>query len=279
MLAIGLTLLLLGYFVSIKVSIKIADHSATMDTAIHEATVTETAENGSADNTDIIKAQDYEQFWIWTAPRDSQKLSQAHTLYILQGEIRPDNLPYYYSKADITATDLSPATLTPQGLGVRNLKGKKIWLVYRATSKNWSDEVMAQLINRLDSWQQAGNQVIGIQIDYDAPTYQLHKYAQLLTDIRQQLPSYYQLSVTGLLDWSNQSENPQFMQFNQIVDELVVQTYQGTETVPNYAQYLKRLQHLPYDFKVGIIEGSQWQGADFLEDNPHFKGYVVFLRR
>lgn len=234
--------------------------------------------NDSAINGEVIDPKDYEQFWLWTAPKDETKLSQAHTLYILQGEIRPDNMPYYRPNISKNTVSAALATLIPQGLGVRSLSGKKVWLVYRATSQEWSDEVMAQLIDRLEKWQRAGNQVMGIQIDYDAPTYQLDKYAHLLRNIRQQLPAHYQLSVTGLLDWSNQADDPQFMQLSGAVDELVIQTYQGTTTLTDYAQYLKKLENLPFDFKIGIIEGGQWQGAAFLEKNPHFKGYVVFLR-
>ena len=234
--------------------------------------------NTSAISDNVINPKDYEQFWIWTPPKDDSKLSQANMLYILQGEIRPSNLPYYRPNTDENAVHAALATLTPQGLGVRPLTGKKIWLVYRATSQEWSDDVMPQLIERLEKWQRAGNQVVGIQIDYDAPTYQLDKYAELLREVRKQLPAQYQLSVTGLLDWSNQAEDPQFMQLSDTVDELVIQTYQGTTTLTNYSRYLKKLEHLPFDFKIGIIEGGQWQGATFLEDNPHFKGYVVFLR-
>lgn len=233
-------------------------------------------------NNKVISAKDYEQFWLWTPPKDDTKLSQAHTLYILQGEISSRNVPYYRANTDAntnkSAVQDALATLIPQGLGVRSLSDKKIWLVYRATSQQWSPEVMAQIIERLEKWQRAGNQVMGIQIDYDAPTYQLDKYAQLLSGVRQQLPAHYQLSVTGLLDWSNQADDPQFDKLSQVVDELVVQTYQGTTTLPNYVQYLRKLENLEFDFKVGIIEGGQWQGATFLEGNPHFKGYVVFLR-
>lgn len=234
--------------------------------------------NDSDIDNDVIKVKDYEQFWVWTPPKDDTKLSQAHTLYILQGEISSHKVPYYRSDNDDSAAQSSLATLIPQGLGVRSLSDKKIWLVYRATSQEWSPEVMAQLIERLEKWQRAGNQVMGIQIDYDSPTYQLDKYAELLKGVRQQLPARYQISVTGLLDWSNQANDPQFAKLSHVIDELVVQTYQGTTTLLNYSQYLKKLENLEFDFKVGIIEGSQWQGAAFLENNPNFKGYVVFLR-
>lgn len=244
--------------------------------------------NSAIENQQVINPKDYEQFWLWTPPKDDSKLSQAHTLYLLQGEISPHKVPYYRFNTDTGETEnegvtenrvqAALATLIPQGLGVRSLSDKKIWLVYRATSQEWSDEVMVQVIERLEKWQRAGNQVMGIQIDYDAPTYRLDKYAQLLKSIRKNLPEQYQLSVTGLLDWSNQADDPQFVQLSDAIDELVIQTYQGTTTLPNYAQYLRKLENLPFDFKVGIIEGGQWQGAAFLEDNPHFKGYVVFVR-
>ncbi len=242
--------------------------------------VNEDVINEKGIDTKVINAKDYEQFWLWTPPKDDAKLSQAHTLYLLQGEISLNNVSYYRHDNSTSANNTvhtALAALIPQGLGVRSLTDKKLWLVYRATSPEWSDEVMAQLIERLEKWQRAGNQVMGIQIDYDSPTYQLDKYAQLLKSIRKELPAQYQLSVTGLLDWSNQADDAQFIQLSDAVDELVIQTYQDTTILPNYARYLKKLEHLPFDFKVGIIEGGQWQGAPFLENNPHFRGYVVFL--
>ncbi|MGP4714761.1 MULTISPECIES: DUF3142 domain-containing protein [unclassified Psychrobacter] len=253
-------------------------HSETSHPNSVHSPDTDASVSGSGGDSVIINPKDYEQFWIWTPSKDDTKLSQAHTLYLLQGEIRSPNIPYYRPNTRENAAHAAPATLTSQGLGVRPLPDKKIWLVYRATSQEWSDKVIPQLIERLDKWQRAGNQVMGIQIDYDAPTYQLDKYAELLKGIRQQLPAQYQLSVTGLLDWSNQADDPQFMQLNDAIDELVIQTYQGTMTLPDYSRYLKKLENLPFDFKIGVIEGGQWQGAEFLENNSHFKGYVVFLR-
>ena len=282
--SIGLIILVFAAFIYNQITSPASIHESesyqqtqSIDSSLNSVPSPNTA-TATATGDEIINAKDYEQFWIWTPPEDDAKLSQAHTLYILQGEIRPPNIPYYRPNTNENADHAALATLTPQGLGVRSLSDKKIWLVYRATSQEWSDEVMAQLIERLEKWQRAGNHVMGLQIDYDAPTYQLDKYAQLLRHVRQQLPAHYQLSVTGLLDWSNQAEDPQFMQLSDAVDELVIQTYQGTTTLTNYSRYLKKLENLPFDFKVGIVEDGQWQGAAFLENNPHFKGYVVFLR-
>lgn len=224
-----------------------------------------------------VKAQDYQQFWIWNPPKDSAKLQSATTLYILQGEIRVTNGVTLNSQAD-----RSQATLTPQGMGVKKLANKKIWLVYRVdnrvTAQDWSQQINVRIQAKLHAWEQAGNQVEGIQIDFDSPTYQLDNYAKLLTTIRKQLPKRYKLSVTGLLDWANQAQNREFLQIGNSIDELVMQTYQGTTTLPNYQQYLRKLEKLPFDFKIGLVEQGEWQGADFVEQNPHFKGYVVFVR-
>lgn len=218
-----------------------------------------------------INAQDYQQFWLWTAPKHPETIRQAKVLYILQGEIRSAN-------QHTTHNTLTLTHLTPQGLGVRPLPNKQLWLVYRATSQTWSPEVMPAIIAKLQAWQQQGNQVVGMQIDFDAPTFQLDDYAKLLTTVRKALPSNYKLSVTGLLDWANQANNPSFIDLGNSIDELVMQTYQGTTTLPNYTQYLNKLDKVPFDFKIGVVEGGQWQGADFLQKNPRFKGYVVFLR-
>lgn len=285
LISIGLIVLLAASFIDTLISntalipkAEKPQQTQIMDSNSSAYSANVTFVNDNDVNMNVISAKDYEQFWIWTPPKDDTKLSQAHTLYILQGEISSHNVSYYRASTDENATQASFATLIPQGLGVRSLSEKKIWLVYRATSQKWSPEVMAQIIERLEKWQRAGNQVIGIQIDYDAPTYRLDKYAELLKGVRQQLPTRYQISVTGLLDWSNQADDPQFDKLSQVVDELVIQTYQGTTTLPNYSQYLRKLENIEFDFKVGIIEGSRWQGAEFLENNPRFKGYVVFLR-
>lgn len=216
----------------------------------------------------VIQANDYQQFWVWGVPKNRQVIKNSQILYILQGEIRAKRYTQQQEKAK----------LTQQGVGILTVPDKQVWLVYRATDDDWHEDVMFAILQRLRQWQTAGNQVVGIQIDFDSATYQLDKYLILLQKVRKQLPGNYQLSVTGLLDWANQAENPVMIQLGKTVDELVMQTYQGTTTIPNYLDYLKKLQNLPFKFKVGLVEQGQWQGADFLTNNPNFAGYVVFLR-
>ena len=249
-------LIILTWWVAIKPSLP---NSASQNSTNTNATV-------------VINAKDYQQFWLWTPPKNPDKLSQATTLYLLQGEIDPILKSQSPQLAHSTL-----GNLTSKGLAVRPLPHKKIWLVYRVTGQTWQPDVMPKILARLKQWQQAGNDVQGIQIDFDSPTYQLDNYAKMLTLIREQLPSDYKLSVTGLLDWANQAQNPAFLAVCQQVNELVMQTYQGVSTLPEYAVYLKKLEYMPIDFKIGLVEHGLWQGKSNLEANPHFKGYVVFL--
>ena len=100
-----------------------------------------------------------------------------------------------------------------------------------------------------------------------------------LQKLRQKLPQQYRLSITGLLDWTNFKDQNTLTLFRQNINELVIQTYQGTTTIPNYPEYLKRISamHLPY--KVGLVQHGTWFGNSTKQKDPYFKGYVVFLLR
>jgi hypothetical protein len=30
-------------------------------------------------------------------------------------------------------------------------------------------------------------------------------------------------------------------------------------------------------FKIGLVQGGEWQAPGYLQDSPWFRGYVVFL--
>lgn len=157
---------------------------------------------------------------------------------------------------------------------------KKNWLVYRVdnrvNAKHWSTRLDTNIQTKLQAREQASNQIEGIQIDFDSPTYQLDNYAKLLRTIRQQLPKRYKLSVTGLLDWANQARNRQLLQLGDSIDELVMQTYQGTTTLPNYQQYLHQLEQLPFDFKVGLVEQGSWRGRRLSNSSHTLKAMSFF---
>lgn len=243
---------------------------------------------------DRVNARDYHSFWLWGNVSPKPYLSQSAQLtelYILQGEVRQSKTS---AKNILPNTSVSEAgqsrgnssliqsetrsTLENQGMGLCHLPSAKIWLVYRTTTLDWDPRVMQHIVARLKSWDNYDNQVVGLQIDFDSATAELTQYAKFLKNIRQQLPQTYRLSATGLMDWVN-ADPKSIMHLRLALDEVIIQTYQGKQTVANYRAYLPHLANLTLPFKVGLVQHGQWQPYRPIEQNKHFKGYVVFLLR
>ncbi|HLY80038.1 MAG TPA: DUF3142 domain-containing protein [Caulobacteraceae bacterium] len=211
-----------------------------------------------------VRAQDYDAFWLWAGVKPQPELATARTLYILQGQVAaPD--------AD------EDGRLIAQGGAIPHLGHGEVWLDYRAHTLRWSPAVYDQILARLRRWRAAGNPVVGLQIDFDARTRRLDQYATFLADLRRRLPADCRLSITGLLDWSSQGDSAALDALGGVVDEVVLQTYQGRHTIPNYQAYLASLSRVTLPFKIGLAEGGDWTAPADLAANPWFRGYVVFL--
>lgn len=210
----------------------------------------------------IIDAREYDAFWLWGAVRPQPVLTQAKSLYILQGQISEQR---------------GESRFIPQGIATPRLRHGQIWLAYRVETLNWSEAIHQSIRQQLSRWQQQDNPVTGIQIDFDARTLRMQQYINFLQELRRQLPEQYALSITGLLDWSNYTSPELVNQLAGVVNEIVVQTYQGRHTIPNYADYLPRLARLNIPFKVGLVQHGEWQAPSYLEQAAFFRGYVVFL--
>jgi hypothetical protein len=215
-----------------------------------------------------VDASQYDAFWLWSGVQPQPVLAQAKSLYILQGQV--ERVPFSQGGA---------VRFLAQGISVPRLANHpgEIWLVYRAQTLDWPPEAYAVVLSQVRRWQLAGNPVVGIQIDFDARTRELHRYAQFLRDLRERLPKNYRLSITGLLDWAPNAETGVLNQLVGVVDEIVIQTYQGRHSVANYSAYLPPTKRLQLPFKIGLVQHGDWQAPDYLHDLPLFRGYVVFL--
>ena len=214
-----------------------------------------------------VNAADYDAFWLWGGVSAQPVLRKARTLYVLQGQV----------SAPPGAPD-QPARLHAQGIAIPRLKRGEVWVVYRTHSLRWSADSYAILLAQLRRWRGAGNPVVGVQIDFDARTRYLAEYVDFLRDFRHRLPAEYRLSITGLLDWSSNAEPAAIDQLKGVVDEVVVQTYQGRRTIPDYERYLPRVARLQLPFRIGLAQYGEWQAPDYLARSPWFRGYVVFLQ-
>jgi hypothetical protein len=213
-----------------------------------------------------VRAEDYDAFWLWGGVTPQPALARARTLYMLQGVV------------DTPKSGSGAARLVAEGGAIPRLRQGVAWLDYRAHTLRWTPSIYAQLAARLRRWRAAGDPVAGVQIDFDARTRHLDEYARFLTDLRARLPADCKLSVTGLLDWSSQGDSAALNAVGGVVDEVVLQTYQGRRTIPGYQAYLARLGRMRTPFKIGLVEGGDFTAPPSLAANPWFRGYVVFLK-
>ena len=207
-----------------------------------------------------VRAADYDAFWLWAGVPPSPALARARRVYLLHGQV----------------TAHEPVRLQAQRPATPRLLGPEVWMVVRVETLRWPPAVYAQVSAALARWAQAGMRLQGLQIDFDARTRHLGEYAGFLADLRRRLPRGLQLGVTGLLDWSANGDTAGLNALASVVDEVVLQIYQGRRVIPGYATYLTSLGRLRTPFRIGLLEGGEWRAPGTLKF-PAFRGYVVFL--
>lgn len=203
----------------------------------------------------------HDAFFLWAGVRAPPALEHARTIYLLDGEVRVHD----------------PGRLIPLRPQPPRIRHAEVWLTVRLERLDWQESVYRQVLDDLARWEAAGNRVAGLQLDFDARTRGLDQYAAFLRGVRQRLPARYRLSVTGLMDWSAGGDSAALARLAGIVDEVVVQTYQGRKTIPGYERYLATLRRLPMPYRIGLVEGGEWRAPPWLAADPRFRGYVVFL--
>lgn len=203
----------------------------------------------------------YDAVWLWAGVKAQPALATAKHLYLLQGQVE--------------ATD--PVRYAAQRSAVPRLGNREVWMVVRVETLAWSPAIYDQLLAALTRWRAAGNRVAGVQIDFDARTRHLEDYAAFLRGLRARLPRDCRLGITGLLDWSANGDPKGLDALAGVVDEAVLQIYQGRHVIPGYQRYLTKLDRLKLPFRIGLLQGGEWQPPVELEANPYFRGYVTFL--
>ena len=211
---------------------------------------------------DRMVAPPYDAVWLWAGVKAQPALAMAKRLYLLQGQIE--------------ATD--PVRYAAQRAAVPRLGNREVWMVVRVETLAWPPAIYDQMLAALARWRGAGNRVVGVQIDFDARTRHLEDYAAFLRGLRARLPRDCRLGITGLLDWSANGDPKGLDALAGVVDEAVLQIYQGDHVIPGYQAYLAKLGRLKLPFRIGLLQGGEWQPTPGLEANPWFRGYVMFLR-
>ncbi len=216
---------------------------------------------GGAVRASTTNVADYDAFWLWAGVKPQAILAQARSLYLLQGEV--------------TLGD--PPRLIAQRPALPKVDHAEVWMVVRVQTLVWPEPVYSQVLAALARWRASGNDVVGVQIDFDAATHHLQDYATFLADLKKRLPPHTRLGVTGLLDWSSHGDPSGLDALSGVVDEVVLQIYQGRHVIPGYEGYLAGLDRLRLPFRIGLLQGGDWSPPPSLQSHPWFRGYVVFL--
>lgn len=203
----------------------------------------------------------YDAVWLWAGVKAQPVLATAKRLYLLQGQVE--------------ATD--PVRYAAQRAAIPRLGNREVWMVVRVETLAWSPAIFDQMLAALGRWRAAGNRVVGVQVDFDARTRHLEDYAAFLRGLRARLPRDCRLGITGLLDWSANGDPKGLDALAGVVDEAVLQIYQGDHVIPGYQAYLAKLDRLKLPFRIGLLQGGEWVPPPGLEANPWFRGYVTFL--
>ncbi|WP_242130097.1 DUF3142 domain-containing protein [Sphingobium sp. Sx8-8] len=100
----------------------------------------------------------------------------------------------------------------------------------------------------------------------------MREYARFLKDLRARLPNHWRLSVTGLMDWSAHGDPHALVKLAGIIDEVVVQTYQGRTTIPGYGAYFRRMDRFPHPFSCCLGGGGRMAGTSHAGATPSIPG-------
>ena len=214
----------------------------------------------SCASAEVVDANRYDAFWLWAGVEPQPALKHASRIYLLDAEVRPGK-----------------SLLISQRPSLPHLPNTDVWMVIRVDTLQWPPAMYSQVLDELERWKKAGNHVVGLQIDFDAHTRHLEDYAAFLAGLKQRLPAGYQLGITGLLDWSSNGDPRGLEALAGVVDEVVLQIYQGRHVIPGYESYLAKLDRLKVPFRIGLLEGGEWHQPPGLASNPYFRGFVVFL--
>lgn len=210
---------------------------------------------------ETVSAEKYEEFFLWAGVKQQSVLNKASAVYILFGEVREEN------------NDV----IIPLKANVPEVHHTQVWLTLRVETINWTKDILEHLKSELSLWDEKNSQLVGLQIDFDANTHAIDTYSTFLKNLRSEIPKKFKISITGLMDWVVLGDKYDLIALEKIVDEIVIQTYQGVHTIERYEEYLSKLHRIPLRYKLGLVQNGKFDISLVNEHDPLFAGFVVFL--
>jgi hypothetical protein len=143
-------------------------------------------------------------FWFWRGT-DANAASSKQTLDVLfvhVGSINRERTPPFVHSPEAEHDGWAAYGYLPEAIP----PAKEYWLVFRYEHQGVPDLAAVPVIaETLSSLQEIAihrhMNIAGIQLDIDSPTAALPQYAGFLREMRKELPTDVQISITALLDW------------------------------------------------------------------------------
>jgi hypothetical protein len=197
-------------------------------------------------------------YWVWRQS-DLKQLQSIDEIIIYQGEFHHTNGEFTFRK---------------KGIAIQDLHGRNVTLLLRAYQLPSVHFFTRQVDYLINEWQEMGVSIKGIQIDYDSPSSKLHEYGAFLKSLNQTYePSF--ISITGLSSWM--TDNIKGLNvLAPYIDYVAMQFYQNFHPVYNAEHYIKRLETLTLNYKVGVTPSPKFERFAF-EETPHYRGQLIFL--
>ncbi len=214
-----------------------------------------------ADN--LVQPPSVPAYWLW-AGHKIKPIHKNSILYLHQGHVRnsKDNTRVFYKR----------------GFAPHKIEAKALYIVIRMHKLLYDSHYIHALVKLINHWENKGNRVKGLQLDFDSATVKLLKYSHYLKFVRAILPKKYRLSITGLGDWLVHGQQQHLMTINSSVDEIVFQLYQHKTAYQNLRPYLSVLKSNPLPFKLGLVQRGRYNKLQLknLTHLPNYRGSVIF---
>ena len=199
------------------------------------------------------------QHWIWQA-KDMALIEHSGGIVIMQGE---------FSQIG------NQVTFIKKGLAAHPIQFQgPVRLLIRAYKLPSVSEFIEQVDYLLQSWEDSGTPIVGIQIDYDSPTAKLDNYRAYLQQVSQHYGREF-VSVTGLCSWLSDNLSA-LNRFGDVVDYVAIQLYQHHLPVPQVEQHIAWLSKLKVRYKVGLTTAPRFSELQF-DHSPSYTGKLIFL--
>jgi hypothetical protein len=205
-----------------------------------------------------VDAAQHDAFFLWAGVKAPEVLAKARTIYLLDGEVRagPHGSCRCGRRCRTSATPRSGWWSGSNGWTGRNRSGGGCWPILTGGRR------------RATGW--PGCNSISMRARAARSLRRVPRRSAAAAARR------YKLSITGLMDWSAGGDPAALAALGSVVDDVVLQTYQGRRTVPGTKPISARWRACPSP--IGWAGGRRRMArAARTGARSPFRGYVVFL--